>query len=74
MLVAVMNCCSKEELEEESSSEEEERLPEPDPERRKIIKNKIMVMGKLSRVFSLLRYVPDTVFPSWSVLFIARFQ
>jgi hypothetical protein len=59
MLVAVLNCCSKEELEEA----EEEELVSPastteDPsERRKVIKNKIMAVGRMARVFALLRYV-----------------
>ena len=61
MLVAVLNTCTKEELEE---SEEEESLETPSSptresaERRKIIKNKILAVGRISRVFSLLRFVP----------------
>lgn len=62
MLVAVLNCCTKEEL-DESSDEEEAALPQTpaslldQAERRKVIKNKIMAVGRLSRVFALLRYV-----------------
>lgn len=61
MLVAVLNCCTKEEL-DESSDEEESLVPAqtiaPDAaERRKIIKNKILAVGRISRVFSLLRLV-----------------
>lgn len=56
MLVAVLNCCSKEELEEV----EEETLVSPSTddaaERRKVIKNKIMAVGRMSRVFALLRF------------------
>ena len=62
MLVAVLNTCTKEELDE--SSEEEEVLTTPASpttdaaaERRKIIKNKILAVGRISRVFSLLRFV-----------------
>lgn len=58
MLVAVLNTCSKEELEE---SEEESVVspvyhPEEALERRKIIKNKILAVGRMARVFALLRY------------------
>ncbi|GJJ10650.1 3',5'-cyclic-nucleotide phosphodiesterase(PDEase) (3':5'-CNP) [Clathrus columnatus] len=63
MLVAVLNCCSKEEL-EESSSEEEEPLASPideSSERRKVIKSKIMAVGKISRVFALLREESEKV-------------
>ena len=55
----MLNCCTKEELEESS---DEEALVSPAPsedsqERRKIIKNKILAVGRMSRVFALLRYV-----------------
>ena len=61
MLLAMLNCCTKEELEE--SSDEETTLISPTPtaeesaERRKVIKNKILAVGRMSRVFALLRYV-----------------
>lgn len=60
MLVAVLNTCSKEELEEA----DEEILPPPSHpedsvERRKIIKNKILAVGRMARVFALLRFVPS---------------
>ena len=59
MLLAMLNCCTKEELEESS---DEETLISPTPseeaqERRKVIKNKILAVGRMSRVFALLRYV-----------------
>jgi len=60
MLVAVLNCCTKEELDE---SEEEDNALSPttaekeSAERRKVIKNKILAVGRISRVFSLLRFV-----------------
>ncbi|KAL0572654.1 3',5'-cyclic-nucleotide phosphodiesterase (PDEase) (3':5'-CNP) [Marasmius crinis-equi] len=65
MLVAVLNTCTKEELEEES--DDELFAPEPPvspttpvavdegPERRKVIKNKILAVGRVARVFALLR-------------------
>jgi len=60
MLVAVLNTCTKEELEE--SSDEETPVshvaPQEDAaERRKVIRNKILAVGRMSRVFSLLRCV-----------------
>lgn len=55
----MLNCCTKEELEESS---DEETMVSPTPsedtaERRKVIKNKILAVGRMSRVFALLRYV-----------------
>ena len=58
MLVAVLNTCTKEELEE---SDDELAMMSPatahheHAERRKIIKNKIMAVGRMARVFALLR-------------------
>ena len=60
MLLAMLNCCTKEEL-EESSDEEALVSPtrsEDSVERRKVIKNKILAVGRMSRVFALLRCVP----------------
>lgn len=61
MLVAVLNTCTKEELEE---SEDDTTLVSPSSissedslERRKVIKNKIMAVGRMARVFALLRSV-----------------
>jgi serine/threonine-protein phosphatase 2B catalytic subunit len=65
MLVAVLNTCTKEELEEH---DEELTVTAPSgasfetAERRKIIKNKIMAVGRMARVFALLRYVIQAVF------------
>ena len=57
-LVAVFNTCSKEELEE---SHEEIILQPSHPgdsvERRKVIKNKILAVGRMARVFALLRFI-----------------
>ncbi|KAL0958038.1 hypothetical protein HGRIS_000214 [Hohenbuehelia grisea] len=63
MLVAVLNTCSKEELED---SEEEVAVPvspnvEETVERRKVIKNKIMAVGRMARVFALLREESEKV-------------
>ena len=63
MLVAVLNCCTKEELDDSS---DEESLPTPaaavseketSEQRRRQIKNKILAVGRMSRVFALLRCV-----------------
>jgi serine/threonine-protein phosphatase 2B catalytic subunit len=58
MLVAVLNCCTKEELEESEEEEEAQAVtvsPVMQDERRKVIKNKILAVGRISRVFQLLR-------------------
>jgi len=63
MLVAVLNTCTKEELEE---VDEDLAILSPtaasaeSAERRKIIKNKIMAVGRMARVFALLRYVTSS--------------
>lgn len=58
MLVAVLNTCSQEEL-MESSDEESVVIPEPQTndaaERRRIVRSKILAVGRMARVFSVLR-------------------
>ncbi|PCH44682.1 serine/threonine protein phosphatase 2B [Wolfiporia cocos MD-104 SS10] len=69
MLLALLNCCTKEELEESSDEETEEVMPTtvraPTPEesleRRRVIKNKILAVGRMSRVFALLREESEKV-------------
>ncbi|KAF8506290.1 serine/threonine protein phosphatase 2B [Hysterangium stoloniferum] len=77
MLVAVLNCCTKEELEESSDEEESAIISSPVPsgtkaaiepvdedltaERRNVIKNKILAVGRVSRVFALLREESERV-------------
>ncbi|KAF8880065.1 Metallo-dependent phosphatase-like protein [Infundibulicybe gibba] len=65
MLVAVLNTCTKEELEE---SDDDATLVSPSSvtseesvERRKVIKNKIMAVGRMARVFALLREESEKV-------------
>ncbi|RDB30394.1 Serine/threonine-protein phosphatase 2B catalytic subunit A1 [Hypsizygus marmoreus] len=65
MLVAVLNTCTKEELQE---SDDESTLVSPisvvsedSVERRKVIKNKIMAVGRMARVFALLREESEKV-------------
>lgn len=67
MLVAVLNTCTKEELEEEdmaiisSPTSPSSVTSEDSIERRKVIKNKIMAVGRMARVFALLRCVRRSV-------------
>jgi serine/threonine-protein phosphatase 2B catalytic subunit len=67
MLIAILNCCTKEELDEVDEEElhgneatitpVDEEEAELDEHGQKVIKDKIMLVGKMSRVFALLRYV-----------------
>lgn len=75
MLMAILNTCSKEELEEEtplSSGPHSPKIvtntaaaPSMDPEstefKRRAIKNKILAIGRLSRVFQVLREESERV-------------
>lgn len=80
MLVAVLNCCTKEELEESSSDEEEPVVVSPTTpsddvsERRKVIKNKILAVGRVSRVFALLRWVHSVLGLSVTLSILVIFQ
>lgn len=65
MLLAVLAVCSEEELEDSSSDEDDPRgagtdlalSPNEIAARRQQIKNKILAVGKMQRVFQLLRCV-----------------
>src|ERR1700760_2390006 len=71
MLIAILNTCSKEELEEETPSSLASGPASPpltgsmDPEstefKRRAIKNKILAIGRLSRVFQVLREESERV-------------
>ena len=68
MLIAILNTCSKEELEDEtplSSNPSSPPLANIDPEstefKRRAIKNKILAIGRLSRVFQVLREESERV-------------
>ncbi|KAL1925475.1 uncharacterized protein VTP21DRAFT_358 [Calcarisporiella thermophila] len=63
MLLAVLNVCSKEELaDEEGPTLVSNSLPDVDVEqRRQIIKNKILAIGRMSRVFQVLRQESESV-------------
>ena len=68
MLIAILNTCSKEELEDEtptSSGPSSPPLASPDPDstefKRRAIKNKILAIGRLSRVFQVLREESERV-------------
>ncbi|SGZ00062.1 BQ5605_C034g11323 [Microbotryum silenes-dioicae] len=73
MLIAMLGICSKEELDEEDEMEEdqieegeegengEELTEEEAAMRRQQIKNKILAVGKMSRLFSVLREESESV-------------
>lgn len=67
MLLAILNICSKEELAEDDTKVITPTSPkvavtaEEAAERRQIIKNKILAIGKMSRVFSVLREESERV-------------
>lgn len=81
MLLAILSTCSAEELETsseestEASDEEEDKLGEMpmSPEisaRRQQIKNKILAVGRLQRVFNVLRYVGPIQHPVISLIYL----
>ncbi|KAF7730815.1 3',5'-cyclic-nucleotide phosphodiesterase (PDEase) (3':5'-CNP) [Apophysomyces ossiformis] len=56
MLIAILNICSKEELaDEENVVLEDKTVSDEAEQRRTVIRNKILAVGKMSRVFSVLR-------------------
>lgn len=72
MLIAILNTCSKEELEEETPLSATSVDPMSPPEgvdvdpnspeaKRRAIKNKILAIGRLSRVFQVLREESERV-------------
>ncbi|KAL1974722.1 hypothetical protein VTN31DRAFT_4926 [Thermomyces dupontii] len=70
MLIAILNTCSKEELEEDTPSTTSETTPSLPPSttdqeamefKRRAIKNKILAIGRLSRVFQVLREESERV-------------
>lgn len=66
MLIAILNICSKEELEEEEDEDEWPTTPtaaqmDEQAEKRIVIKNKILAVGRMSRVFALLREEAERV-------------
>lgn len=60
MLVAVLNTCTKEELEEETVVSTTSS-PSHSEDRRRVIKNKILAVGRMARVFALLREESENV-------------
>lgn len=62
MLLAILNCCTREELEESTDEDSDEAITSGDPgdermQRREAIKNKVLAVGRMARVFDLLRHV-----------------
>jgi hypothetical protein len=69
MLLAVLSVCSEEELEDTSSDEDDTRTiadlgltPSEIAQRRQQIKNKILAVGRMQRVFQILRCVTLAIF------------
>ena len=61
MLIAILNCCSKEELEESDGLDVDTAIQDEAGERRKLIKSKILAVGRMSKVFALLREESEKV-------------
>lgn len=67
MLIAILNTCSKEELEDDTPISSEPTLPpipsegESADAKRRAIKNKVLAIGRLSRVFQVLREESERV-------------
>ena len=61
MLLAILSICSQEELDSESDGEGEEEAEEEEAEaiaaRRQAIKNKIMAVGRVQKMFQIFRFV-----------------
>lgn len=64
MLLSLLNICTKEELEEQDEGliHAKESAAES-AERKRVIKSKIMAVGRVSRVFALLRYASRSFNP-----------
>lgn len=58
MLLAILSICSREEL-AESDSDDETHGTEDLAARRQLIKSKILAVGRMQKVFQLLRYDSD---------------
>lgn len=54
MLIAILNVCTKEELNENQEQNEIEEDAEAEA-KKKVMKNKIMAIGNMARVFAVLR-------------------
>jgi serine/threonine-protein phosphatase 2B catalytic subunit len=67
MLLAILNICSQEELSPEEAADATPIVVVPDSsemtteQRRQIIRNKIVAIGKMSRTFSVLRQNSELV-------------
>ena len=57
MLAAMLNVCTQEELNESADDPPPSVVPVNRDKRRRVIKNKILAVGRLSHMFSLLRCV-----------------
>ena len=57
MLLAILSICTQEELAESDESDGETPSMDDLAARRQVIKNKILAVGRMQRVFQLLRFV-----------------
>ena len=71
MLLAILSICSQEELDSESDGEDEvpeEVTAEAIAARRQQIKRKIMAVGRMQKMFQILRFVFFLFFPAFPIL------
>jgi len=68
MLLAILSICTQEELAESDESEGEAPSLEDLAARRQVIKNKILAVGRMQKVFQLLRFV--LLRPTYDCVFI----
>ena len=80
MLLAILDICTQEELEDDDSSSQGETstvadialTPNEIAQRRQQIKNKVLAVGRMQRVFQLLRYASSYPFTAIHVLIILQ--
>jgi serine/threonine-protein phosphatase 2B catalytic subunit len=74
MLAAVLNICTQEELNEsqEEPSSSVAVVDRDRAERRKVIKNKILAVGRISHMFSVLRYANSPSLPRIPLLMVLK--
>ena len=79
MLLAVLSVCSQEELDEDSEDEDSEesedgvtpRGPSEKTLRQQELKRKILLVGKMQKLFTLLRYelrLPNPLSSTWQCI------